>query len=136
MSNISSALPIGPVLPAMLLLSEYLDDPISFGNHSTQAAGVLIIVVIIVDVNDKVHHLFLTRILMVLPVNQTPICAMMNILRAPLIFCSLHHYVANAVHHHSRRLNNRNMAFSTLPSIKDQTLLSNVNNFALLTDFH
>ena len=136
MSNISSALPIGPVLPAMLLLSEYLDDPISFGNHSTQAAGVLMIFVIIVVVNDKVHHLFLTRILMVLPVNQTPICAMMNILRAPLIFCSLHHYVANAVHHHSRRLDNRNMAFSTLPSIKDQTLLSNVNNFALLTDFH
>ena len=133
MSNISSAL---PALLAVLLLSEYLNDPISFGNHSTQATGVLIIVVIIVDVNDKVHHLFLTRILMVLPVNQTPICAMMNILRAPLIFCSLHHYVANAVHHHSRRLNNRNMAFSTLPSIKDQTLLSNVNNFALLTDFH
>ena len=83
MSNISSAL---PVLPAMLLLSEYLNDPISFGNHSTQAAGVLIIVIIIVDVDDKVHHLFLTRILMALPVNQTPICAMMNILRAPSYF--------------------------------------------------
>ena len=53
MSNISSALPIGPVLPAMLLLSEYLNDPILFGDHCRQAAGVLIIVVIIVDVNDE-----------------------------------------------------------------------------------
>ena len=74
----------------------------------------------------SLQHQCLMNILMAMPVNQTPICAMMNILSAPSHILFHHHYVTEltTAPHHSQMLNNHNLAFSPLQLTHNQTLQS------------